>query len=247
MEEEEAGPRRIRRVLHLDIDAFFASVEQLRDPRLRGRPVIVGTGVIASCSYEARRHGLEAGMSLAEARRRCPRAVVVAGHAPTYHAFAERVFEVCRALAPAVDAYLDDAYLDLAGTERLYPDLAALGADLRSRARAATGLTVTVGGGTSRMVARLAGRGAKPDGLAVVPPGAEEAFLRDRPLADLPGIGPRTAALLESMGLETVADLRAAGAGPLARLLGAAGRILHERAWGRDTRPVEPREVPRSL
>ncbi len=101
MEEAEAAPRRI---LHLDIDAFFASVEQLRDPRLRGRPVIVGTGVIASCSYEARRHGLKAGMSLAEARRRCPRAVVLAGHAPTYHSFAERVFEVCRSISTSSSA-----------------------------------------------------------------------------------------------------------------------------------------------
>ena len=238
---------RRRIILHADIDAFFAAVEQLRDPRLRGRPVIVGSGVIASCSYEARRYGLRAGMSLAEARRRCPRAVILAGHAATYRCFAERVFEVCRELAPAVDAYLDDAYLDLAGAERLYPDAAGAGHLLRERVRARTGLAVTVGIGTSRMIARLASRAAKPDGLAEVPPGAEDAFLRGRPLSDLPGVGPRTAELFESIGLETIADLRAVGARALIRLLGEPGRILHQRACGRDSRPVAPREIPRSI
>ncbi len=236
-----------RRIVHADIDAFFAAVEQLKDPRLRGRPVIVGTGVIASCSYEARRRGLRAGTPLHEARRRCPDAVILAGHAPTYRAFADRVFAVCRDLAPAVDTYLDDAYLDLTGTERLYPDLLAFGRLLRARVRTATGLAITAGIGSSRMIARLASRGAKPDGLALVPPGEEAAFLHGRPLADLPGIGPRTAELLESLGLETIADVAAMGAGPLERLLGAPGRLLHERASGRDTRPVSPREIPRSI
>lgn len=239
-------PRR-RVILHVDIDAFFASVEQLRNPRLRGRPVIVGTGVIASCSYEARRYGLRAGMSLGEARRRCPSAVILAGHAQIYRCFADRVFHLCRETAPAVDAYLDDAYLDLTGTARLYPEPAAAARLLRARVEAATGLRVTVGIGTSRMIARLASRGAKPDGLAEVAPGGEEAFLCGSPLADLPGIGPRTATLLESMGLATVADLRAVGAQALARLLGEAGRILHERACGLDTRPVMPREIPGSI
>jgi DNA polymerase-4 len=238
---------RPRIILHADIDAFFASVEQLRNPHLRGRPVIVGSGVIASCSYEARRYGLRAGMSLAEARRRCPRVQILAGHAATYHCFAERVFEICRELAPAVDAYLDDAYLDLAGAERIYPNAAGAGRLLRAEVRARTGLAVTVGIGTNRMIARLASRAAKPDGLAEVPPGAEDDFLRGRPLLDLPGIGPRTAELLESIGLETVADLRAAGAPALIRLLGEPGRVLHERACGRDRRPVTPREIPRSI
>ena len=236
-----------RRIVHADIDAFFASVEQLKDPRLRGRPVIVGTGVIASCSYEARRRGLRAGTALREARRLCPDAVFIAGHAPTYRAFADRVFAVCRDLAPAVDAYLDDAYLDLTGTERLYPDLFACGQLLRARVRAATGLTITAGIASNRMIARLASRGAKPDGLALVPPGEENAFLRGRPLADLPGIGPRTAELLQSLGLETIADVATMGADALARLLGAPGRLIHERASGRDTRPVSPREIPRSI
>ena len=242
---ESAHP--LRRVAHVDIDAFFAAVEQQKAPRLRGRPVVVGTGVIASCSYEARRFGLRAGMPLTEARRRCPQAVVLSGHAPTYRAFAERVFAVLAELAPAVDRYLDDAYLDLSGTDRLYPDLAAFAAELRTRVRAACGLAVTVGIGSSRMVARLASRSAKPDRFHIVPAGEEAAFVRQRPLGDLPGIGPRTAELLESLGLVTVADVAALGADQLARLLGPHGRVLHERASGRDTRPVSEREIPTSI
>ncbi len=238
---------RRRVIVHVDIDAFFASVEQLRNPRLRRRPVIVGTGVIASCSYEARRHGLRAGMPLSEARRRCPAAVILPGQAAVYRCFADRVFELCREAAPAVDAYLDDAYLDLTGTERLFRRATDVADRLRARVRDSTGLTITVGIGSSRMIARLASHGAKPDGLAEVPPGEEEAFLCGRPLADLPGVGPRTAELLQSMGLETIADLREVGVGPLVRLLGEPGRILHERASGLDTRPVVPREIPRSI
>ena len=103
-------------VLHVDIDAFFAAIEQLRDPRLKGRPVIVGAGCIASCSYEARRFGLRAGMALSEARRLCPEAVILEGHAQVYRCFAEQIFACCRAIAPAVETYLDEAYCDLTGT-----------------------------------------------------------------------------------------------------------------------------------
>lgn len=236
-----------RRVAHVDIDAFFAAVEQQKDPRLRGRPVVVGTGVIASCSYEARRFGLKAGMPLTQARRLCPQAVILRGHAATYRAFAGCVFAVLAELAPAIDCYLDDAYLDLAGCDRLYPDLSAFAADLRRRVQAASGLTVTVGIGSSRMIARLASRSVKPDRSRVIPQDAEAAFVRDRPLGDLPGIGPRTAEVLESLGLVTVADVAALGGDQLVRLLGPHGRVLHERACGRDTRPVSEHEIPTSI
>src|SRR5262245_62370226 len=112
-----------RVVLHVDIDAFFAAIEQVRDPRLKGKPVIVGAGVIASCSYEARRFGLKAGMSLSEAKRLCPRAVLLEGHAQAYRCYDERVFERCRELSPDVETYLDEAYLELTGTERGHDDL----------------------------------------------------------------------------------------------------------------------------
>src|SRR5215470_8093307 len=112
-----------RVVLHVDIDAFFAAIEQVRDPRLKGRPVIVGAGVIASCSYEARRFGLKAGMTLSEAKRLCPDAIILEGHAQVYRCYAERIFEHCRALSPDVETYLDEAYVELTGTERVHRDL----------------------------------------------------------------------------------------------------------------------------
>ncbi len=234
-------------VLHADIDAFFASVEQARDPRLRGRPVIVGTGVIASCSYEARAFGLRAGMALHEARRLCPRGVFLAGHAPTYRAFAERVFDAVRDLSPAVETYLDDAYADLSGTERLHGGVAAAGEKLRAAVRERTGLTVTVGIGTSRVVARCASKVAKPDGLRVVAAGDEVPFLAPFAVRDLPGVGPATERLLSTLAVGTVGDLAAVPAEALERLLGAVGRALAERSRGRDTRAVAPREVPHSI
>src|SRR5947209_3591620 len=114
-----------RLVLHVDIDAFFAAIEQQRNPALRGKPVIVGAGVIASCSYEARRFGLKAGMALTEAKRLCPQAVILEGHAQIYRCFAEVIFAHCRAISPAVETYLDEAYCDLSGTERLHGDVLA--------------------------------------------------------------------------------------------------------------------------
>jgi len=234
-------------ILHADIDAFFASVEELRFPHLRGRPVIVGIGVIASCSYAARRAGLHAGMSLAEARRRCPAAVILPGHAPTYRCFAERVFDICRDVAPVVETFLDDAYLDLTGTARLYPDPCAAGRRLRELVHAATGLAVTVGIGANRMIARLASHGAKPDGLSLVPAADTDSFLRGRPAGDLPGVGHRTRELLHSLAIETVDDLRRLGEEALRELLGEMGVVIYQRAWGRDTRPVSPRELPRTI
>src|SRR5205814_8838911 len=140
----DAAPSRAA-VLHVDIDAFFASIEQQRNPKLRGRPVIVGAGVIASCSYEARRFGLRAGMPVSEARRLCPQVVILEGSAQTYRCFAETIFDLCRRTAPAVEAYLDEAYLDLSGTERFHGHPLAAAARLKEAVRRQAGLTVSVG------------------------------------------------------------------------------------------------------
>ena len=156
---EPPGARSAATILHVDIDAFFASVEQLLDPRLKGRPVIVGAGVIASCSYEARRCGLGAGMPLSEARRRCPEAVILEGHEKIYRAFAGRIFDICRRIAPAVETYLDEACCDLSGTERLHGgDLLNAARLLKELVRREVGLPVSVGLGSNRMVAKLAGK-----------------------------------------------------------------------------------------
>ena len=234
-------------LLHVDIDAFFASIEQRRDPRLRGRPVIVGTGVIASCSYEARRFGLKAGMTLSEARRLCPQAVVLEGHAQVYRCFAEEVFARCRDVAPAVETYLDEAYCDLTGTGRLHGDPLEAARGLKRAIHGATGLTVTCGLGPNRMLAKLAGKAVKPDGLARVTAAEAEAFLRDLPVEQVTGVGHANAKTLRSMNVRTAGELRVLPVETLERLFGAPGRLLHARCRGRDTTVVSEREVPLSI
>ena len=234
-------------ILHVDIDAFFASIEQRRDPRLRGRPVIVGAGVIASCSYEARRFGLKAGMTLAEAKRLCPRAVVIEGHAQVYRCFAEEVFAHCRDVAPAVETYLDEAYCDLTGTEQLHGDLLEAARRLKRAIHGATGLTVTCGLGPNRMLAKLAGKAVKPDGLARVTAAGAEAFMRDLPVEKVTGVGRAHAKTLRSMNVRTAGEMRVLPVETLERLFGAAGRLLHERCRGRDTLVVGEREAPLSI
>jgi len=234
-------------ILHLDIDAFFASVEQLKNPRLRGKPVAVGNGVIASCSYEARRYGLRAGMPLRQARRLCPHAVFLDGNQHTYSCFAEATWEICRRWLPSMETYLDDAYGDLTGTDALLGHPLGVGRELKREILEKTGLRVTVGVGANRMVARLAGKSVKPDGLAFVPWGEEDRFLADRPVGDLPGVGPATGALLREMNILKIRDLRVLSPEVLEAMLGKNGLHLHERCRGRDTRPVHEREIPHTI
>ncbi len=234
-------------ILHVDIDAFFAAIEQQRDPRLQGRPVIVGAGCIASCSYEARAFGLRAGMALSEARRLCPEAVILEGHAQVYRCFAEEIFARCRAVAPAVETYLDEAYCDLSGTERLHGDLVAAARDLKRDIRAATGLTVTCGIGPNRMLAKLIGKTVKPDGLARITAGEADAFMRAQPVERVAGVGHAHARTLRSMNIRTAGEMRALPVAALERLFGAHGRLLAERCHGRDTAVVTEREIPLSI
>ena len=235
-------------ILHLDIDAFFAAIEQLRDPRLRGRPVIVGAGVIASCSYEARACGCKAGLSLSEARRLCPDAVFLDGHAQIYRCFAEKVFGVAAQYAPAMETFLDEAYLELTGTEGIHRSYREAGQRLRAEIREATGLAVSVGIGTNRMIAKMVTKTVKPDGLGVLPPGGEEAFVLSRPIRDLPGIGDVAGPTLWKLNVRTVRDLRGLPEEALHGLFGrSVGHALREQAWGRDSRVVSIREIPGSI
>jgi DNA polymerase-4 len=243
--DTDVGDRRI--VLHLDIDAFFAAIEQRLDPRLAGKPVIVGAGVIASCSYEARRFGLRAGMALSEARRLCPAAVIIDGHAQTYRCFAEEIFARCREVAPEVETYLDEAYCDLTGTERLHGDLMDRLRRLKADIGDATGLTVTCGVGPNRMLAKLIGKTVKPDGLARIEAAAAGEFLRDLPIEQLAGVGHAHGKTLRSMNVNTIGELRALPVETLAALFGANGHLLHARCRGHDTAPVDEREIPLSI
>lgn len=236
-----------RAVLHVDIDAFFAAIEQQRDPRLKGKPVIVGAGVIASCSYEARRFGLKAGMSLSEAKRLCPKAIIIEGHAQVYRCYAERLFDRCRELSPDVETYLDEAYLELTGTERVHGDFVQAAARLKAAILEDTGLTVTCGIGPNRMLAKLVGKTKKPDGLARLHAHEAEAFLVGRPIEQLAGVGHAYAKTLRGMNIRTIGQLRALPIGTLEALFGAPGRLLFERCRGRDTAPVIAREVPLSI
>ncbi|MFN3485509.1 MAG: DNA polymerase thumb domain-containing protein [Planctomycetota bacterium] len=233
--------------IHVDIDAFFASVEQLLDPRLRGRPVAVGSGVVASASYEARARGLHNGMPLHQARRLCPDLTVLPGRHDVYRCFTDALWDLLRRLAPAVETHLDEAFADFSGTERAFPDPWALARDLKEAAFRETGLRVTVGAARTRLLAKLAAQSVKPDGLRVLAPGEEDSFLLPLPVEALPGVGPRTAELFGDLNLRTVADLRALPRETLRRLLGRPGEVLYDRARGLDTRPLRAGEIPRSV
>lgn len=236
-----------RCILHVDIDAFFASVEQIRNPALRGKPVIVGSGVIASCSYEAREYGLYAGMPLRKAKKLCPQAEVLEGHYPTYRCFSRRVFECCREFAPHVEELLDEAYCDITGTEALHGPPLEIGRSLRESVRDRTGLAVSVGIGSNRMIAKMAGSSQKPDGLVKVEKGSEAGFIRDLPIADLPGVGRSRLKVLRKLNIQTIGDLRALDRQSLQTLFGADGLALYERCRGRDSRALNESEIPQSI
>jgi DNA polymerase-4 len=236
-----------RVVLHVDIDAFFASVEQLRDPRLRGRPVVVGNGVVASCSYEARGYGCYAGQPLGEVRRICPGAVILDGCEAVYRAFAAQTFAVCAEFSPSMETFLDEAFLDLTGSGRLHGGLLHGAAALKDRIRNEVGLPVTVGLGANRMLAKIASKSVKPDGLRWIRPRDVESLLPALPIDRLPGVGRRVGAELARFNVRTIGDLRVFPVETLHRLFGAPGRALYERCRGRDTRPVQAREIPQSV
>jgi DNA polymerase-4 len=244
-------------ILHLDLDAFFAAVEQRDKPSLRGKPVIVGgiglRGVVATASYEARVFGVHSAMAMHEARRRCPNAAFLAGRVGAYRQASGIVMGLLRELSPLVEPLsLDEAFVDLAaGEERsLEPaDLLGLAADLRERLRGATGgLTASVGLGSSKFIAKVASELAKPDGVRLVPPGAEVATIAALPARAIPGVGPATMERLARLGVATIADLQQLSASELTRELGkSAGEHLHELAFARDDRPVEPERATKSI
>ena len=236
-------------ILHADADAFFASVEQRDDPRLRGRPVIVGQGVVMAASYEARRCGVRGAMNGAQARRLCPDAVVVPPRFSAYLQASDDLFDLFRRTAPVVEGLsLEEAFLDVSGLERIAGSPLEIARRLRAEARERIGLPVTVGIARSKTLAKMASRAAKPDGLLVVAPERELAFLHPLEVDRLWGVGDATARRMRRAGIETVGQLAELPEAAVVSLLGpATGHRLHAVARNRDPRPVRSGRRRRSF
>jgi DNA polymerase-4 len=227
-------------ILHADLDAFYASVEQRDDPRLRGRPVIVGGGVVLAASYEAKAYGIRTAMGGARARRLCPRAIVVEPRMSAYSDASRAVFEVFEDTTPLVEGLsIDEAFLDVGGLRRVSGTPTEIAARLRRDVLDRVGLRLTVGVARTKFLAKVASGVAKPDGLLVVPPDGELAFLHPLPVERLWGVGPVTAGTLHDRGIATVGQVAQLAETVLVSILGrATGRHLHALAHNRDPRPV---------
>ncbi len=242
-----------RQILHIDLDAFFVSVDRVLDPRLRGRPVVVGgepglRGVVASASYEARACGVHAGMPLAQAHRLCPQAVFLKGSFPRYQEASERFMGILSDFTPDLEpAGIDEAYLDLTGFESLYGPAWGTALRIKRRIKDELGLTASIGIASSKVVAKVASDMAKPDGVLEVAPGEERPFLAPLPIAKLPCVGPKTEKMLRGMGVTTIEQLASLPSSLLKANIGLLGEVIHGYANGIDERKVEPAAAAKSM
>jgi DNA polymerase-4 len=242
-----------RAILHLDMDAFFASVEQLDDPSLRGKPVLVGhdgpRGVVAAASYESRVFGCRSAQPIMVAKRLCPQAVIVPGRFCRYREISRQVFAILQDVTPLIEPLsIDEAFLDVTGSIRLLGEPAKIAADLRARVRRSTGLTASVGVAPNKFLAKLASDMHKPDGLTVIRREDVEPLLAPMSVGRIYGIGPKTARGLEGIGIRTIADLRAVDPTVLARRVGEDEAARYQRlAWGIDDRSVVPDHEAKSI
>lgn len=236
-------------ILHADLDSFYASVEQRDNPALRGLPVIVGAGVVLAASYEAKAFGVRTAMGGRQARALCPQAVVVPPRMSAYSKASEDVFEVFRDMTPTVEPLsIDEAFLDVSGLRRVSGTPVQVGARLRERVRDEVGLPITVGVARTKFLAKVASQEAKPDGLLLVPPDRELAFLHPLPVRRLWGVGVKTAAKLHEHGIETVADVAELNEATLRSMVGGAmGRQLFALAHNQDRRRVLTEQRRRSV
>ena len=239
-------------VAHLDLDAFFAAVEELEHPDLRGRPVIVGgdprgRGVVATANYEARQYGIGSAMSAAEALRRCPDAVFVRPDRKLYTEYSRRVWAAVSEIVPETERTgLDEGYLDLCTVVRDFSEARIVGEAVRAAVRGAVSLSCSLGISTCKVVAKIASDRRKPGGLVVVKPGTEAEFLAPLPIRLLPGVGPSGERRLATVGIETMGDLASLDDRALSEIVpGSVGRLLRDRAQGIDRRPLgsKPRSV----
>lgn len=241
-----------RKIVHVDMDAFYASVEQRDRPELRGRPVVVGgspesRAVVCSASYEARAFGVRSAMPCSQARRLCPQAVFVAPDFRKYTEASRLIHGVFHEVTDLVEPLaLDEAFLDVTQNRLAEPLAGRVARHLKQRILSVTGLVASAGVGPNKLVAKLASGHRKPDGLVIVPPAQVADFLAPMPVDALWGVGPATAARLKAIGLERVSDIRATPVSALTTALGRWGAFLHDQAFGRDERPVETAREPRT-
>jgi DNA polymerase-4 len=241
-----------RKIAHLDMDAFFAAVEQLDCPKYRGKPVIVGglgpRGVVATASYEAREYGVKSAMPMAKARRLCPQAIYLAPRFSRYQEVSARILEILRSYTPVVETIsLDEAFFDLTESEAAFGPAEEIVAEVKHRVYTKTTLTCSVGLAHNRFLAKLASEFSKPDGLKIIRVKEVQTFLDPLSVESIWGVGKVTGRRLKSLGLQTVQDLRQAPIELLVRELGAIGRTLFRLARGEDDTPVQPTRESRSL
>jgi DNA polymerase IV len=243
----------IRTVIHVDMDAFYASVEQRDRPELRGRPVVVGAdprgrGVVSAASYEARPFGVHSAMPIGRAYRLCPHAVFLLVDHDKYAAVSRQIMRILGDFTPLVEPVsIDEAFLDVTGSRTLFGSGRAIGGRIKARIRAELDLTASVGVAANKFVAKVASDLEKPDGLVVVAPGEERGFLAPLPISRLWGVGRVTATQLEAIGVQRIGQLAALSAESLTAHFGSGGRDLLALAEGRDERPVEPSAPPKSM
>jgi DNA polymerase IV len=242
----------MRAILHIDMDAFYASVEEQDRPELKGKPLIVGgvsgRGVVAAASYAVRRFGVRSAMPMREALRRCPDAVCVRPRMARYKEVSDQVFAIFREFTPIVEGLsLDEAFLDVTSSQQLLGSAESIGGEIRRRIRGRTGLTASVGIAPNKLLAKIASDLNKPDGMCRIGADNVREILDGLPIEKLFGVGPKTLPAVHAAGLRTCGDLRVAGDEALWRAFGKHGRTMHDRACGLDDRPVEPNREEKSI
>lgn len=242
----------MRTVAHVDMDAFFAAVEQREDPTLQGKAVIVGgsgnRGVVSTCSYEARTYGVHSAMPMSQARRLCPKGIYLPGRMELYQRVSEEIFEVLASFTPLVEAAsIDEAFLDLTGATHFFSSLQELGEEIQRRIAKKVALTCSVGIAPNKFLAKLASDWKKPQGLTIIQSESVEAFLRNLPVEKLWGVGPKACEKLHRAGFATAGELAQAPMGKLVSLFGKGGKVLWELARGHDARPVEVEREAKSM
>src|SRR5574337_143689 len=241
----------LRQILHVDMDAFFVSVEELADPSLKGKAVVVGAdpdgrGVVTAASYEARKFGVHSAMPIGTAKKLCPHAIFLRGRHAKYREHSQKIYEVLQDFTPVIEMVsIDEAYLDLTGSERLHGGMLSAADRLIRTIKKRTGLDCSVGASTSHLVSKIASDQAKPHGLLYVLPGCEAAFLAPLPIRRMPGIGKVTEPELLELGIATIGDLQTCGAERLQKRFGKYGDWLYTKSLGRDIEAYAYEEEPK--